>query len=211
MRKPLHYFLVKTISLAAIIGLCSPLWAFGQGIELGGKLPMADRAMQDAMGAQRNLAGIKGERGTVVAFWSNQCPWIDRYEERVLELASEYEAKGFGFALINANDPEAFPQENPEASQKRAKNRRYAVSYFTDEGSELARALGALRTPQVFVFDESDNLIYSGGIDDSPGDAAGVQQAPLKDALDAALEGREIETSQTKAFGCTIKPVEATG
>ena len=85
------------------------------------------------------------------------------------------------------------------------------VSYFTDEGSKLARAFGVLRTPQVYVFDQNDNLVYSGGIDDSPGDAASVQQTSLKDALDAMVEGGEIQTPQTEAFGCTIKPVEATG
>lgn len=211
MRSFLHYSVTKTLFLAVVLGLSSPLWGAAQGLAIGDKLPMATQQMQNALGGQNNLAGIKGERGTVVAFWSNQCPWIERYEERVLELATAYEAEGFGFALVNANDPTAFPQENAQASQKRAQSRKYKTSYFTDDGSKLARAFGALRTPQVFVFDQNDNLVYSGGIDDSPGDAASVQHTSLKDALDAMLEGGEIKTPETKAFGCTIKPVEATG
>ena len=189
MHSFLHYSVTKTLFLAAVLGLSSPLWSAAQGLAPGDKLPMATQQMPDALGGQNNLAGIKGERGTVVAFWSNQCPWIDRYEERILELASAYEAEGFGFALVNANDPTAFPQENAQASQKRAQSRKYKVSYFTDEGSRLARAFGALRTPQVFVFDQNDDLVYSGGIDDSPGDAASVQETSLKDALDATLAG----------------------
>lgn len=191
--------------------LSSPLFAFGQELPLGSKLPMPNQSMPDAVGAQGNLEGVKGEAGTVVIFWSNQCPWVDRYEERVKELAGEYEAKGFGFALINANDPAAFPQEAPEENQRRARSRGYEMSYFADEGSQLARAFGAERTPQVYVFDQSNNLVYAGSIDDSPSDPRSVQETYLKNALDAVLAGENVEPAQTKAFGCTIKLQEATG
>ena len=204
MRSPL-YPLRKAALFIAALALSGPLVASAQ------ELPSPDRSMPDATGAQGNLAGVKGEAGTVVIFWSNQCPWVDRYEERVAELAGEYAAEGFGFALVNTNDPAAFPQESPEESGRRAKSRSYGMSYFTDEGSELARALGAERTPQAYVFDRNDALVYTGAIDDSPSDARGVQEAYLQDALDATLAGERVETPETKAFGCTIKLQEATG
>ena len=191
--------------------LSSPLLASGQELPLGSKIPLRDQPLQDATGAQRNLAGVKGEAGTVVVFWSNQCPWVDRYEERVLELAASYETKGFGFALVNSNDPSAFPQESLEESQKRARDRGYTISYFTDEGARLASAFGAERTPQVYVFDRNDNLVYTGSVDDSPSDPAGTQKTHLQDALDNILAGEDVGAPETKAFGCTIKPEGVTG
>ena len=210
MRSPLRT-LRKAFFLTTALALGSPLLATGQGISPGSPLPTPNQPMSNATGGQGSLAEVKGEAGLVVILWSNQCPWVDRYEERVAELASAYMAEGFGFALVNANDADAFPLESPEESQQRARGRGYEMPYFADEGSRLARALGAERTPEAYVFDANDNLVYAGAIDDSPSDPRGVEEAYLQNALDAVLAGEAVETAQTKAFGCTIKLQEATG
>jgi hypothetical protein len=74
-----------------------------------------------------------------------------------------------------------------------------------DAGSDLAEAFGASRTPQVFVFNADNALVYSGTLDDSPGDPASVQKHYLRDALDALLSGTSIAVPRTKAFGSMIK------
>ncbi len=183
-----------TIALSWLLAL--PGWA---------QLPLADRPMPSTDGQQVTLAQLRGARGLVIVFWSNRCPWVDRYEARLKELAEAYEAQGIAFVLVNANDPEAFPQESLEASRQQAQRKNYTMPYLKDEGAALARALGASRTPEVFVFDARNRLVYRGAIDDSPGDASNVQQAYLEAALRALLQGKAPETSKTGAFGCLIR------
>ncbi len=169
------------------------------------QLPLADRPMPSTDGQQITLAQLRGARGLVIVFWSNHCPWVDRYEARLKELAARYEAQGIAFVLVNANDPEAFPQESLEASRQQAQRKGYPMPYLKDEGASLARALGASRTPEVFVFDARNRLVYRGAIDDSPGEAANAQQVYLKAALEALLQGKAPETTETGAFGCLIR------
>lgn len=190
--------------LFALVAL--PAQAQSEELSLGSTLPLADRTMTDAVsGRQARLADLGGERGTVVVFWSNTCPWANKYESRLNELARTYTGRGFGFALVNPNDPVAFPDEAADASRQRAESNGYGVPYLMDAGSELARAFGASRTPHVFVFDANDRLVYVGTIDDSPGDPSNVGASYLGDALSAAAGGSPIGVAKTKAFGCTIK------
>ncbi|SHK05467.1 redoxin family protein [Rhodothermus profundi] len=169
------------------------------------QLPLADRPMPSVDGRQVTLAQLRGAHGLVLIFWSNRCPWVDRYEARVQELARTYEARGITFVLVNANDPNSSPRESLAASQQRAQQRDYAMPYLIDEGAALARALGASRMPEAFVFDAQGRLVYRGAIDDSPGDAANAQQVYLRTALEALLQGTLPETTRTGAFGCLIR------
>ncbi|MDQ7039812.1 MAG: thioredoxin family protein [Rhodothermus sp.] len=169
------------------------------------QLPLADRPMPSVDGQQVTLAQLRGSRGLVIVFWSNRCPWADRYEARVKKLAEMYKVRGVAFVLVNANDPKAFPQESLEASRRQAQRRGYTIPYLQDRGAALARALGASRTPEVFVFDAHNRLIYRGAIDDSPGDATNAQRTYLQIALEALLQGKAPPTTETGAFGCLIR------
>lgn len=184
-----------------------PLAASAQngGISLGSQFPLADRSIEGVDERAYRLQDFRGERGTVIVFWSNNCPWVDKTEERLLQVIGDFSARGIGFALVNSNDPVAFEEESLVASRQRASQSRYGVPYLRDQGSQLARALGATRTPHFFIFDADNALVYSGALDDSPGDPASVQARYVPDALTALLEGRPAPTGQTKAFGCTIR------
>jgi hypothetical protein len=89
--------------------------------------------------------------------------------------------------------------------QARAKQLELAFPYVVDATSEVARAFGATRTPEVFLFDAAGLLVYHGAVDDNHADAAAVKQQYLRDALEALTSGAEIVTRETKALGCTIK------
>lgn len=179
----------------------------GEEIPLGSPMPMPDASMTDVRGGQATLDQLSGERGTAVVFWSNQCPWVDRYSDRLVDLSSEYSDAGISFVLVNSNDTEAFPRESAEASREHLQDAGFpsSVAYLSDPSSALAKAFGAERTPHVFVFDENDVLVYVGTIDDSPGDPANVGARYLRSALDATSAGNDVDVTQTKAFGCTIK------
>jgi thiol-disulfide isomerase/thioredoxin len=201
-RKNMRNLCRHTVLLGLLVLLTTPLAsAQGQEIPLGIAMPMADRTMQTVDEGQVTLAGLAGSRGTVVAFWSNDCVWIDRYEGRFTELASEFGPQGISFVLVNANDPVAFPRESAAAGRQQG----YPIPYAIDQGSVLARAFGAARTPHVFVFDANRILVYSGTIDDSPGDPGNVGRTYLRDALQAVVGPGPVALPQTRAFGCTIR------
>lgn len=202
-------FIIQSATVFTAVFLLS-MTAYGQEAEisLGSQLPLADRAMPSSNGGTQRLADIGGQNGTVVVFWSNNCPWVDKYEDRLLESISRFSGEGYGFALVNPNDPVAFPEESIDGIRKRASDNDYGVPYLLDEGSALAKALGATRTPHVFVFDGSGALVYEGGIDDSPGDPGNVTEAFLSDVLTAVAAGNRASVSRTTSFGCRIKYVQ---
>lgn len=194
---------IKLIVLA-VFGLATQV-AAAQELPLGSALPMADASVTLADGSQATLSSLSGAQGTVLVFWSNQCPWVDKYEQRLQDLEQAYGERGVRFVLVNANDPAAFPQENQAASQERSRASGYGFPYVLDPAASLAKALGASRAPHVFVFDGARQLVYVGTIDDSPGDPANAQKNYLGDALEAVASGQAVSVTKTKAFGCTIK------
>lgn len=188
-----------------LLGTAGSAAAQDQELPLGASLPTADQTLTRPGGGSVALSDVLGSAGTVIVFWSNQCPWVDKYEGRLTDLAEQYSSAGFAFIAVNANDPQAFPRESAEESQARAEDLGDAFTYLMDSGSTLAKALGASRTPHVFVFDADQTLVYAGTIDDSPGDPGNVQKTYLKDVLDALQTGGNVPVPKTKAFGCTIK------
>lgn len=191
--------------LPALILICLPAAVFAQEAPLGTVLPLSDRAMTSVDGSSVTLASLQGSAATAIIFWSNQCPWVERYEDRLQQLVSDYSGRGVSFVLVNSNDAEAYPQESQAESAERASSLGYQAHYVMDAGSQLATGLGASRTPHVYVFDSESRLVYVGSIDDSPGDPGNVERNYLGSALDAVISGATIDVSQTKAFGCTIR------
>lgn len=120
-------------------------------------------------------------------------------------LISAYANKGFGFILVNSNDPIAYPEDNLDAMKEQAQAGSYTVPYVVDNGSAFAKALGAKRTPHSFVFDSNNVLQYIGAIDDSPSNASKVKDSFLSLALDAIIAGGDISVKESKSFGCKIK------
>lgn len=178
-----------------------------QELALGTRMPLADVSLSDVKGGQATLSGLAGDRGTVVVFWSNQCPWVEKYEARFNALVSDFTNRGMNFVLINSNDAGAYPKESAAASSERFDRSRYpsSLTYLSDPDSRFAEAFGAERTPHVYVFDSNRSLVYVGTIDDSPGDPGNVKEHYLRDALNSVVGGAEVAVPTTKAFGCTIK------
>jgi thiol-disulfide isomerase/thioredoxin len=193
------------LALVLAMGGVTASWAQPAPLPIGARMPMADHLLTGLDGRQTMLADTLGAQGTVIVFWSNTCPWTKNYEKRVRALASQAAESGIRFVLVNANDPRAFPRETPPEARKRSVARAPGVAYLFDEGSALARAFGATRTPEVFVFDGAGRLRYAGAIDDSPRSEKDVGRAYLAEALEALRAGAPVKEPRTKAFGCLIK------
>jgi peroxiredoxin len=188
-----------------LVGLAlSPALAGGV-LPIGASIPMTDTAMKNVDGKELNLKSIAQPAGTLVVFTCNHCPFAKKWESRIIELGNDYAAKGIGVVAINANDPKVAPDDSYEAMQHRAKEKGMEFPYVVDATSNIARAFGATRTPEAFLFDKNGKLVYHGAIDDNADDSAKVENAYLKLALEAVVKGSPVAVQETKSIGCSIK------
>lgn len=168
-----------------------------------------------AKGATFELMGTDGKKhalpeflskskATAVVFTCNTCPYSKAYEPVLLEMATKYAKQPVSFVLINSNSAEVQPGDSYDAMVTVAKEKKYPFAYLHDETQAIATAYGAQRTPHVFLLDAEGVCRYRGRIDDNA-KREEVQSHDLVGAIDALLAGKEITTTETKAFGCTIK------
>ncbi len=152
-----------------------------------------------------SLADHTDKAALVVIFSCNHCPYVRAWEDRMIALQADYAARGVQFLVISANDPAKYPDDDFSAMKQRAAEKGFNFPYLFDETQAIARAYGATRTPEVFVFDSSRTLRYHGAIDDNHENPAAVTRHYLREALDAVLSGTQPATTQTAPVGCTIK------
>ncbi|MEP7028665.1 MAG: thioredoxin family protein [Candidatus Eisenbacteria bacterium] len=174
-------------------------------LALGSKAPMADVQMKTAAGSEVSIAGVKGAKGTLVVFTCNGCPWAKKWEARIVKLGNEASKKGIGVVAINANDPSVNATDDYANMVTRAKDRGMKFPYAMDATSDIARAFGATRTPEAFLFDGKGLLVYHGTIDDNADDAGAVKQPYLANAVWAVAGGKAVPVAETKSLGCGIK------
>lgn len=155
-----------------------------------------------ANGGLRNLTELRGERGTLVMFICNHCPYVKHVEQELRDLAGDYSARDISFIAISANDIDANPEDAPQYMAER----EYPFPYLYDETQQVARNYNAACTPDFFLFDEKLGLVYHGQIDDSrPGNDIEPSGADLREAMDLLLAGEELSSTQTPSIGCNIK------
>lgn len=174
-------------------------------LAVGSKAPKADVQMMSVDGKKVSVADVAGKKGTLVVFTCNACPFAKAWEDRIVDLGNTYQAKGIGVIAINSNDPSIVPDDGYEPMKERAGKVHMKFPYVVDDGSAVARAFGASRTPEAFLFDASGKLVYHGTIDDNAKEPDKVTKHYLKDALDAVATGGTVPMADTKAIGCGIK------
>lgn len=174
-------------------------------LALGAAAPKTDVKMKNVDGTEVSIADVRGSKGTLVLFTCNHCPFVKQWETRIVDLGNSGASQGIGVIAINANDPKVNAEDGFEAMQQRAKDRGMKFPYVVDASSGVARAFGASRTPEAFLFDKDGKLVYHGTIDDNGKDAAQVKEPYLKEAMAAVAAGKTPPTRETKALGCSIK------
>jgi hypothetical protein len=121
-------------------------------------------------------------------------------------LARDYQAKGVAVVGINANDVAAFPDDTPAKMVEEVKARGYTFPYLYDESQAVAKAYHAACTPDFYLFDRQQKLVYRGQMDSSrPGSELPVTGEDLRAALDAVLSGQPVSANQKPSIGCNIK------
>jgi peroxiredoxin len=192
-------------ALPLILAVAASTSLAGGPLPIGASIPTADTKMKNVDGKEVTIAQVEKPAGLLVVFTCNHCPFAKAWESRIVALGNEYQAKGIGVIAINSNDPAVAPDDSFDAMQQRAKDKGMQFPYVVDGTSAVARAFGASRTPEAFVFDKSGKLVYHGAVDDNKEDPAKVESPYLKDALEAVVAGTEVAVKETKSIGCTIK------
>ncbi len=172
---------------------------------LGAAQQLIPFRLKSVAGTTVSSEDFASARVLAVVFWCNHCPYVRAWEDRMIALQREYADRGVQFVMINANDPVKYPGDSFEEMQKRANEKGYPFPYLIDESQEVARAYGAERTPEIFLFDESRTLRYHGAPDDNYEDPNAVTSHYLRDAIEAVLAGRAPAVADTAPRGCTIK------
>ena len=156
-------------------------------------------------GKTYSFSDYADKNAVVVIFTCNHCPYARGWEDRIVEIQTDYAPRGVQVVAISANDAEKYPDDGLPKMKERAQEKGFNFPYLYDESQEIARAYGAERTPEVFLFDKSGQLRYHGAIDDNHEDPDAVNHTYLRDALDAVLSSQAPATNQTPPVGCTIK------
>lgn len=169
----------------------------------GGRIPFRLKNVDGGMVSSEEPAGRSA--GTALIFSCNHCPYVQAWEDRIISLANVYQPRGVRFLLVNSNDPGRYPEDSFPEMQKRSAARHYPFPYLHDEDQSVARAYGAARTPEIFLFDGSGVLRYHGRVDDNYENPDGVRSHDFRNALEAVVSGRTPVTPETPPVGCTIK------
>ena len=175
-------------------------------LPIGTKAP--DFKLYDTVsGEHQSLDDLKSDKGTLVMFICNHCPYVKHVNPELVRLANDYKEKGISFIAISSNDVESHPQDSPEKMSQNAKEQGYPFPYLYDETQEVAKAYKAACTPDFFLFDGDLKLVYRGRLDESsPGNNKPLNGKDLRHALDKLLQGETIpEKEQYPSMGCNIK------
>lgn len=153
-----------------------------------------------------SLNDVVTDKGTVVMFLCNHCPYVIHVNEEIVRVANDYSKKGIGFVAISSNDVVNYPADAPDKMKVHAEAVGYPFPYLYDETQEVARAYDAACTPDFYVFDKDQKLVYRGRLDDSrPNSGKPLTGRDLRAALDAVLENSQVSAVQYPSAGCNIK------
>ena len=157
-------------------------------------------------GKTMNLQQLKGDKGTVIMFICNHCPFVVHVNRQLVKLANSYLEKGIGFIAISSNDVKTYPQDRPELMEQVAANLKYPFPYLYDESQGVAKAYDAACTPDFYVFNSDLKATYHGQLDNSrPGNGIPVTGEDLRKAIEVVLKNEKPLENQKPSIGCNIK------
>ncbi len=173
-------------------------------------LPLGTRApefrLPDTSGKVVSPSDFKSAPAVLVIFMCNHCPYVKHLRAGLAQLARDYIPRGLGMVGINSNDVLNYPADSPAKMAEEARIAGYTFAYLFDETQAVAKAYRAACTPDIFLFDPEQRLVYRGQFDDSrPGNNIPVTGRDLREALDAVLAGKPVSSNQKPSIGCNIK------
>jgi len=199
--------------IVSVLLISIAMFSFVEGkerkkLEIGEVAPNLAQSLTDISGETYNLRQLNGNKGLLVIFSCNTCPFVIAWENRYNELFDYCEKNEIGMVLVNSNEAKREGDDSMAQMQKHAKKNKYKSKYVVDANSELANAFGAKSTPHVYLFNNQLNLAYKGAIDDNHKNKEEVTNSYLKEAIKTMAAFDEIKVKETNALGCSIKRVK---
>lgn len=174
-------------------------------LELGYKAP-AFKLPNVVTGNNTTLEDINGQKGTLVMFICNHCPFVVHVMDELIRIGNDYKNKGIGIVAISSNDVSTHPDDSPEKMKELALKKGFPFPYLYDESQEVAKAYTAACTPDFSVFDADGICVYRGQMDDSrPGNDQPVNGKDLRKVFDDLIAGNAVSSNQKPSLGCNIK------
>ncbi len=192
----------------AAVAIAALAFVTGDVLPLGSSLPMTDVKMKNIDGKEISFKDAAKAKGLLVMFSCNTCPYVIKNQARTIEASDRAADMEIGTILINSNEAQRSDADSYAAMKDYAAEQNYTMPYTLDEGSKIADAFGATKTPEVFLFDGEMKLVYHGAIDDNPTDAQNVKRNHLLEAMRELVEGKNITVKESKSVGCGIKRVK---
>jgi peroxiredoxin len=193
---------VLSLMLATAVGIAASVNAWSTRMDVPAApaigATIVDFSLPGTDGKEHSLSSLKGKNGTVVIFIGVKCPVSNGYNERMEKIAQDYKDRGINVVGINANS-----SESGDAVKAHAAAHSLTFMILKDNGNKIADALGAGKTPEAYLLNAGNKLVYHGRIDNSR-DLAEVNSSELRDALDATLSGKPVAKPTAAAFGCSI-------
>ncbi len=146
-----------------------------------------------------------GERGLLVAFTCNHCPYALAVWPRLIRLAKYARGMKINTLAINPNIHPAYPDDSPAKMKEKIKERGIDFPYLVDESQSVAKSFRAQCTPDIYLFDKDKKLVYHGRIDDNWQDESKITREELKEALNDYASGKGVSSTQRPSMGCSIK------
>jgi peroxiredoxin len=173
--------------------------------ELGSQAP--DFSLPDVLtGKPVSRDAAMGSKGLLVMFICRHCPFVKHVQHELAKIGRDYGDRRVGVVAISSNDAATHPDDAPASLAEMAKELKFAFPYLYDELQAVARAYDAQCTPDFFLYDSSQKLVYRGQLDDSrPGNGVPVTGQDLRAAMDALIAGQPIPEGQKPSIGCNIK------
>lgn len=198
------------LSLVAIIVLFISAFTFIPNTHKGYKIGdlVEDFNLENIDGNMVSMSNFKDAKGFIITFTCNTCPFAIAYEDRINDLNKKYSNLGYPVIAIMPNNVKVKPDDNMDAMKIRAKEKGFTFPYLIDIEQKVYPKFGATKTPHVYILEKTEaGLVvkYIGAIDDNSRNASVVKVKYVENAVDALLQGKDIEMKETKAIGCSIK------
>lgn len=172
-------------------------------IDLGTKMPTFE--LKTPTGKTHSLQSCMGDKGLLIAFTCNHCPYAVAIWDRLIALGQHAQTRGIKTVAINPNIHPNYPDDAPEKMIEKIKEWNIPFPYLVDETQEVAKAFDAQCTPDLYLLNHNAELVYHGRLDDNWKDESQVTKEELKEAIENLALGQPIECDQKPSMGCSIK------
>lgn len=197
------------LAIAASVITMASASVFAQeakSLPIGAQLPQVKEVFQDATdGGTTPYLNVMGKNGLLVIFSCNTCPFVVKNEATIRKTMEYAKQHNVGVVVINSNEAKRDGDDSYPAMKAYGKKQGYKVPYLLDRNSVLADAFGASRTPELFLFNSKNVLVYKGAMNDNPGAPQEAKTTFINDAIDAVVAGKTPDPASTKSVGCSIK------